>query len=431
MPIHPTPSPPYAGFRSYGLFLVLLALNILNFVDRTLPQALVVDITEDLELSYTTFTLISGPLFGLTYACAGLFLGALADRMHRPRLIAAAVAVWSLMTAATGLSRSVGEFAVTRAMVAVGEAGLSPAGLSMLATVFSPERRGTVTSLYYLGISIGAGASYFIAGSLGATLGWRQCFLILGAVGLCLSLLVAFLAEPGGRAVDHHPGTRQAFAVALGDVAGVLRRSAALRWTLLAAILILFSQGASVLDQAWLVREAGLKKAEAQTLVGLLFTIGSVAGALVGGPLADFVARRIVGGRLVYAIGVLAILTPLALTIRFLEPQSPLFLAAMLMGSAGFTLFYGALIPSVQDLAPASVRATVIAVTLLAMAMLGTALGNLCAGVLADRFAAMDVAMPIRAASVATNAVALLAFPCLFMAWRRYGRDRALHGSRD
>jgi hypothetical protein len=94
---------------------------------------------------------------------------------------------------------------------------------------------------------------------------------------------------------------------------GLLGKSAALRWTLLSAILILFSQGASILDQAWMVREAGFEKSAAQGLVGALFTIGSVAGALVGGPIADLFARRWASGRLIYAMVIMISLGPLAL----------------------------------------------------------------------------------------------------------------------
>jgi len=418
-----------AGPKAWGLLLFLLGLNILNFMDRTLPHAFIVDITDDLDMSYTTFTLIGGPLFGIVYAVMGLLMGALADRFNRPRLIAAGVLIWSLMTAATGMAKSVFQFALARGGVAVGEASLSPAALSMLSEVFPPSMRGTASSLYYLGISIGAGGSYLVAASVGESLGWRNCFLLLGGIGAIMAVLVAFLPDPRGRAEKSAfpPGAK--LSDGAREMLGILGKSAALRWTLLSAILILFSQGASILDQAWLVREAGLEKSEAQGLVGALFTIGSVAGALLGGPMADLFAKRWQSGRLIYAIVVMMLLAPIGLMYRFIDPASTLFSAAILVGAAAFTLFYGALIATVQDLVPAHIRATTIAVTLLAMALLGTALGNVIAGYLADLVAQLGWAAPIRTASLITNAVGLLALPCLALAALTFPRDRARYGS--
>jgi MFS family permease len=426
---------PYGGWRSVALLGLLLCLNVLNFVDRTLPQAFIVDIMADVKLSYTQFTLINGPLFGVVYALTGLLMGLLADRYSRPKLIGGGLVLWSGLTAATGFAGSFLQIGAARALVAVGEATLAPSALSMLSQVFTRKRRGLVTSLYYLGVSIGAGGSYIIAGTLGAAVGWRNCFIILGAAGALLALVVFLLPDPRGKAAardpDAPPLVVPKFSQIAAEMLEALRRSAALRLVLLGAILILFGQGASVLDQAWLVNELGVPKALAQTRFGTLFLIGSVAGALVGGPLADRFARRFVSGRVLYLATIFAVVGPVSILLRYLDPASPLFTAAFLVVSAGFTLHYAGIFPSVQELAPTRVRATVIAVALLAMALLGTALGNVFAGVVADLLREGGQARPVTLAIAVTNGAILLSLPLFLAAARRYRDDRDRYGSLD
>lgn len=421
---------PYRGWRAPALLAFLILLNILNFIDRILPHAFIVDIMRDVGFTYTQFTLIHGPVFGLVYAIAGLGMGVMADRFRRPRLIAAGLFIWSGMTAATGLAVNFVQMSLARAFVAVGEASLSPSALSMLSNVFSAKRRGSIMSLYYVGISLGAGGSFLIAGTLGAAIGWRNCFLVLGGVGVVLSVVVFFLPEPrkGGGTGRADSKAAASLSAAAGGAVQTLRASPSLRWVLLAAMLILFGQGASILDQAWLVKEVGFDTGEAQRRFGGVFLIGSLAGALLGGPIADAFVRRSTAGRLYYAMVVYAITAPVSMWLRIMEP-SALFYIAFLIVSAGVTLHYAALLPSVQELAPLHARATIIAVTLLCTALLGTALGNLAAGVLADFYIAQGLERPVRWAIISINLVTLLALPALYMAARTYARDREAHGS--
>jgi MFS family permease len=419
----PSTAGPYVGGRAIALLIFLLLLNVFNILDRTLPQAFIVQIMGETGLTYTQFTLINGPLFGLVYAIAGIGMGALADRWARPKLIAAGLLIWSAMTAATGLATTAWQLTATRAAVAVGEASLSPSALSMLAEVFSPRWRGLVSSLYFIGVSVGAGAAFIIAGTLGASLGWRACFIILGLVGVFLAAIVVFLPDPRGRSTPATKVARPRLSDIVTDTSGALRGSVALPMLLLAALLYAFGLGGSVLDQAWLVNERGFEVARAQTQFGGLFLLGSTIGAVVGGPLADLLARWHASGRLIYLAIVFIVVGCAAVALRFLDPASPLFVPAYLITSAGFTLHFAAVIPSVQALAPGRVRATIIAVTLLAMALLGTSMGNAFVGFMADHLATLTVANPVALSIAGTNAAMLLALLPLIWAIARYRAD--------
>lgn len=416
--------------RAWLVLAFLVSLNTLNFVDRTLPQAFIVDITSDLQLSYTEFTLIVGPAFAIIYALTGLFTGVLADRVHRPRLIALGVTIWSVMTMATGLARNWAQFAGARALVAVGESTLSPSALSMLSASFPKARHGVATSLYYLGISIGGGSAFLIAGTLGQQVGWRACFIILGGVGLVMALLCLAVADPRQKrsSDDRQPHKPAALMTSIQEALSAFTAYPALGWIWLAAVILTFSQGASVLDQAWLVREVGMASADAQILVGLVFTSGSITGSVLGGFLADWFAGKWAAGRLYYLALLVLLLAPAAVALRFAEPSSIAFVALLFFGSAGFTLGYGAIVPAILDLAPERLHGAVLGATLLGMALLGSATGNVFSGVLADTILSLGWSTPLRAAGLTTNLLALLALPCLALSASTYLRDRRRAG---
>src|SRR5688500_5387380 len=111
----PSISPRYAWF----VLGLLTLLNVVNFVDRQLVVSLQVPLKADtaLQLDDVKITLLAGYAFAVVYSIAGLYLGTIADRWHRPRLIAAGLFIWSLMTAVSGLAQSFLHLALARIFV--------------------------------------------------------------------------------------------------------------------------------------------------------------------------------------------------------------------------------------------------------------------------------------------------------------------------
>lgn len=401
--------------RPAVILAVLTALNVLNFTDRFLIQGFAVDLMADLHLSNLQFTLLTGLAFTAFYTVAGLFMGALADRVHRPRLIAAGLCAWTALTAATGLVGSFVQLAAVRTLTGIGEATLTPAAVGLLADAQPARRRALAAGVYYLGAPIGIGGAFLLAGALGATIGWRHGFVALGVVGLLLALVASRLHEPRSAAVAVR--SAQGLRIdTLRDVVAVLRGSPALCLLMLAGVLVIFGQGAFVLDQPWLVQECGFAKGHAQALSGAMFMGGGVIGSLLGGWLADRMEARRAGGRLrflgwAYVVGV-----PVAYLYRFADPSGAVFAPAMFVGSVMVTLGYGPLFASLQDLAPARLRSTMTATMILGMTLLGTSAGNLLVGFLADRFRVAGLAEPITQAVAWTMLPWLIAIPCLFRA---------------
>src|SRR6266498_2530065 len=179
-----------AAARAYRLLALLTLLNVLNFADRYLLFSFSHSVIADLRLTNFQFALLTGFAFTLFYAVFGLFAGSLADRLHRPRLIAFGLFLWSALTAATGAARSFAHAALARFCIGVGESLLTPAAMSMISDTLPRRRRSVGAAIYYLGIPVGVGCSFLFAAAAGPALGWRGSFALLGAIGIVASLLM-------------------------------------------------------------------------------------------------------------------------------------------------------------------------------------------------------------------------------------------------
>ena len=153
MPDPPERTPLYAW---YALAL-LMVVYILNFLDRTIIYILFPLIKREMEFSDTQLALLGTTSFVIFYTLLGIPFGRMADRGSRTKIIAIGVAVWSLFSGLTAFANDFWTIFFCRVMVGVGEATLGPAAISLLSDFFPPARRATVTSIYSMGIAIGAG----------------------------------------------------------------------------------------------------------------------------------------------------------------------------------------------------------------------------------------------------------------------------------
>ena len=174
---------------------VLLFIEIIAYVDRNLIVAFAPQITVELGLSDTQFGFLSGVVWVLSFGIMAMFMGSLADRFGRPRIIAAGVLVWSVCTAASGFAENFMQMTVARFFVATGEAALVPAATALFAEIFDARQRSTVNGVFFTGLPLGVGLSFVISGTVGATIGWRNTYIVLGLLGVVISLALAFIHE--------------------------------------------------------------------------------------------------------------------------------------------------------------------------------------------------------------------------------------------
>lgn len=414
----------------WGLLALLALINVLNFVDRQLLPSFANFIKPELELTDTQFGLLTGLFFIIFYAVAGLFMGVLADRLNRARLIAVAIALWSVLTAASGAARGFLTMALPRALIGVGESALTPAATSLLADRFHPSRLGLANALYYLGVPIGSGLSLLVAGYLGPAIGWRNCFYLLGAAGLALAAVMLLFRDPRPpqeRPQSHGPGWRGHMRV----LGGALRRSPALSMTIAGGVALHFAVGAAAFDQLWFVGERGFERAEIARITGYVTVFAGIAGNLFGGFAGDWWYRHRRSGRVMLLFWMVLALSPFTLAYRLVSPDSWLFVPGIGLGVFLLCALYGPSISAIQELSPPSARATVVAFNILCLNAVGLGAGITGTGWLIDLYRQAGHAQPYTSAIVTMSLLSFLAVPAFFLAGHWFHRDRARIAAED
>lgn len=406
----------------WGLLALLTVINVLNFVDRQLLPSFANFIKPELGLSDTQFGLLTGLFFITFYAVAGLFMGVLADRMNRARLIAVAIALWSALTAASGAAKGFLSMALPRALIGVGESALTPAAASLLADRFKSAQLGLAISIYYLGVPVGSGASLLVAGYLGPTIGWRNCFYLLGAAGLVLALVMLLVRDPRA-APDHAHGP--GWHAHLRVLATALRQSPALVMIIGGGVALHIAVGAAAFDQLWFVEERGFERAEIAKLTGYITVVAGVSGSLFGGFAGDWWYNNRPSGRAMMLFWMFLLLAPLTLAFRLVSPDSPLFVPGIGVGVFLLCAFYGPSVSTIQELSPPSARATLVAFNILCVNAIGLAIGITGTGWLIDIYRSSGTAQPYTAAALTMSAVSLLAIPAFYLAGHWFHRDKA------
>lgn len=298
----PYPPLPYAWY----VVGVLTLAYIFSFIDRQILSLLVGPIERDLDIGDTQMSLLMGFSFAVFYTFFGIPLGRLADTRSRRAIIAAGIAMWSIMTAGCGLARKFWQLALLRMGVGVGEASLSPAAYSLIADYFPPALRGTAISAYSMGIYLGSGLALILGGLVvsfatgqdqldlplvGLVRAWQAIFFLVGLPGLLMVLLLATVREPLRR------GPARSSSVASVSVADVLAYFRENRATLLylnlgMAFLTFSAYGTTTWIPSLFIRRHGWPAERVGVVFGLILAVAGTFGVLAGGRLADALRAR-------------------------------------------------------------------------------------------------------------------------------------------
>ena len=419
---------PVVTSSSYGFLGFLTLLNVMNFVDRQLLASFSNFIVPDLGLSNTQFGLLTGLIFLTFYSVAGLFMGTLADRVHRTRFIAVGVGLWSLLTAVSGMAKGFLSLAAPRMLIGVGESILTPTSMSLLADRFPSHRLGFASGFYYMGVPIGVGVSLLIVGYMGPAIGWRNCFYSLGAIGLALAIVMYFLKDPKRSIETEQSGpaiTRPGFLELLKVLMGALRSSPALVMTIGGGVAFHFILGAATFDQLWYVQERGFDKAEIAMITGWIGIISGIAGNLFGGLGGDYFLKKTGVGRPMFLFFVMLALAPVNIAYRLVEPDHWVFWLGVATGFFQLGCFYGPTFATVQELVPEEIRATVVAFYILLLNMAGVAIGVSLAGIYIDYLIDINSPEPYTQTLLWFTVISLTAIPLFFFAGRRFEADKA------
>jgi MFS family permease len=372
-------SPSYARYVLGLLFVVY----VFNFIDRQILAILLEPIKADLGVSDTAMGFLTGIAFALFYTVAGIPIARLADRSSRRTVIAVGLALWSAMTAASGLARSFGELALARIGVGVGEAACTPPAHSLLADYFPPERRATALAIYGMGIHVGILFGFLVGGWMNELFGWRNALYVVGLPGLILSVVVRLtVREPERGAADGLAAPPAA--VPMREAVREVRTLASLRHMTLGAGLHSFAGYAlAAWGPAFLVRVHHMGTAEVGTSLGLITGFGGAAGAILGGTLADRLGRRDARWTLWVPAIASTIEVPLLLAFLLVDSTSAALTVAVPAVLAG-AVWLGPIFSAVQNLVRPAMRAFTSALMLFVVNLIGLGLGPQAVGVMND-----------------------------------------------
>lgn len=378
------------------MLTILLAVMALTGADVVAMGLLLQDIKVDLNLSDTQLGALTGIAFALFYAVMGLPIARWADRGNRVAIIAIAIALWSAMLTLCAVAGNFLQLFLIRVGAAVGQAGGSPAALSLIADHFTraerPRAIARSTLGWPLGLLIGC-----LAGWLNQFFGWRMTFVLLGLPGFVAAALVWFtlkeprlvkattssLSAPGARELARDSGQDEVppslKEVARGLWANLTVRHLLLFWVVAA----FFSVGATQFQAAFLIRSYGLKTGELGTWFAVIYGLSGLVGTYWGG---EWASRRAANNERLQLKAAAVAYSGLALSSAFIYLSSTQYLAFGLMGLAGLFghMPNAALFATLQTLVPPRRRATAIALIFLLSNLIGVGLGPLASGALSD-----------------------------------------------
>lgn len=390
---------------SYAWYVVavLMFAYTVAFVDRQILSLLVQPIKRDLGISDTQIGLLAGFAFAVFYSVLGVPIARLADRRSRRSIISIGVALWSLMTAACGLSKTYWQLFLMRVGVGVGEATLSPAAYSMIADYFPPRKIGKAIGVYAMGLYGGAGMA-MLAGSavvamvsdagpiavplLGELYPWQLTFFVVALPGLLVLLLMATVKEPERRELmtDGTARPTKPQAVPVSEVIAFIAGNRKIIVGHFGGFLVL-----GIVISAYLVwvpeflrRTYDFSIAQAGFIYGVILLVFGTAGPYAGGWVSEKLADRgfrdaemrtsMIGACVIVPLSILAPLSPNRT------------MAIVMLSLASFALaFPQGLAPTILQLvAPNRMRAQLTAVFMFIGVLAGYTIGPAAVAMLTD-----------------------------------------------
>lgn len=418
-------SPAYKRFA----LAMLTAVYALNFIDRQILVILQEPIKADMALSDAQLGLLSGFAFAVIYVTAGIPIAYYADRGNRRNVIATAVAVWSGMTALSGLAQSYAQLLLARIGVGLGEAGGSPPAHSMISDYYPREQRATALSVYSSGIYIGILLGFLFGGVVAEAFGWRMAFMVVGLPGVAFALLLRLtLKEPlRGRWDGVTPDSAKP---GLQETLAVLRNRPAFWYLALGCAFISYvSYGNGNFMPSFLMRNHGLSLAQVGLVLALVSGLSGAIGTFLGGYLSDRYGHRDMRWYLwIPTIGIVLGYLPftyLLLTDNTAAGLGVLFFALILM-----TFYLGPCIAVSHALVPPGMRALTSAILFFVLNMIGLGLGPFLTGLLSDLLRPVYGDQSLRYSMLATLQVSLLAIGMFAMAVKHLRADLAKASAR-
>ena len=399
--ISPQSTQQNASPYSWYVVIVLIVAYTFSFIDRQILTLLVGPIRETLQISDFQLSLLHGFAFALFYSVMGIPIGRMVDSRRRTTIIAAGIAVWSVMTALCGLAQNFVQLFLARIGVGVGEAALSPGAYSIISDEFPAHQRPRALSLYISAAYVGAGIATIAGGALiammppvrlpffGTLEPWQALFMVVGLPGLLVALWVMTLREPA------RTGVIAVSQPSFGEVVRYLvdRRGAYGLLILGYALSGVVWNGTIAWIPTYFIRHFGWTATEISLPYGLITIVSGIGGILLGGAIAT---RLRITGRLdsniLVGLLALAISLPAGIAATF-AGTATLALALFGLFLFGCAIPWGAAAAAVQEITPNQMRGQVSAIYLFFLSLVGMGVGPTIVAYFTDNLFKSDAAI--------------------------------------
>ena len=431
-PAHTKSGPILSGYVRY-VFWIFFALSFFNYLDRHVLTGATSAIATDLGIGLDGIGYIASA-FLIVYTFLTIPLGLWADRVPRKNVVALCVLVWSIATVFTALSINFATIFLARMVLGVGEAGYFPAGTALLSDYVRKEHRARVMSWWSIAELLGILVGYALGGVFSNLFpgSWRIAFLFTGAPGLIIAFFVWRLREPRRNQADEEvalivdeatitsigtetriqtdhlsvphvaqpstdldtsvlPSRRKRIALFMHQLLAegrLLLRIKTLVAMIIMQIFAFFVLGVTVTFLPAYMQQKdifGLKPTIAGLYSGGIVVLAGIVGAILGSYVTDWLNRRYAGARVLIS-GLVFLLGAPALALALLMHQLALFTIPLVLTVILMRVYNGPTSAATQDVVPARLRASAMALSLWLAHLFGDAFSPSIVGILATSF---------------------------------------------
>lgn len=398
--------------------VVLALVTLVDAVDVSILRGVLPLIKDDWDLSDFQLGLL-GFAFIIMNVLASIPAGWMADRYSRPRIIGMTMLTWSAFSALAAASVNYANLFAARAALGVGQAVDDPASTALLADFYPARLRGRVFSVQQVTQFVGAGLGLGIGGAIGASLGWRWAFLLVGTPGAIIVALLMFrLRDPVRGEAEHveafgaPPPAAQARArrdVSIRRFLGQAAREIVtemrgifqirtMRYILVGVSVLLFTvAGIGYWLAVYHQRYSDMTVTRATAMTAAVLAVGGIGGTIWGGRLTDRIYGQGPAGRITM-VGTTIIVSLAFFVVSFNIPLVPARLVLQMLGTFVGAAAVPGLRASMTDVVPAQSRGIGVSAFSLTSAVFGTALAPPVVGILSDAtslLGAFNIVSPI------------------------------------
>lgn len=410
------------NYRRYVLFLLTI-VYALNFVDRQILVILQESIKLDMELSDSQLGLLTGFAFAIFYVSVGIPIARWADVGNRKNIVAGAVAIWSGMTALSGLTQNFFQLLLARIGVGVGEAGGSPPSHSILSDYYPAEERGRAMSIYSTGVYLGILIGFVIGGWVNEHYGWRIAFFAVGLPGLLIALIVKFTLREPIRGMSDGVAVKES--VSFKETLSTLWALKSFRFFAFASGLSAFcSYGIGNFLPSFLIRSHGFETTQVGISLAITSGLGGIVGTYAGGYFADKLGLKDIRWYL-WVPAIPAIFGPVLIASAMFMDNSTHALTCLFVATVFGALYLGPVIAITHTLVSPNMRAMSSAILFLILNLIGLGCGPVAVGLMSDALTPSLGIDALRYSIAGVSFVGLLAMISFYRAAKYLPEDLA------